>query len=52
MATVAGKLGHTSTNYVMKTYQRYQECKGRGAIQNLPMIEPSQKTEVITVKFR
>jgi len=31
-------MGHTSTKYVMKTYQRYQESNGRPAIQNLPTI--------------
>jgi len=47
IATVAGMMGHTSSKYVMKTYQRYQESNGRAAIQNLPTIDSNEDTKVI-----
>jgi len=52
LATVAGMLGHTSTKYVMKTYQRYQESNGREAILNLPTLEHEQEAKVIRMKFK
>ncbi|KAA2242862.1 site-specific integrase [Chitinophaga agrisoli] len=36
VATVAGLLGHTTTKYVHKTYQRYKKKSGEEAIKNLP----------------
>ena len=39
LATVAGMLGHTSTKYVQKTYQRYILNEAKVAIQKLPSIE-------------
>ena len=38
-ATVAGMLGHTSTQFVQKTYQRYKHINAMAAIQKLPEIE-------------
>lgn len=35
-ATVAGMLGHTSTKFVQKTYQRYKHINAMEAIQKLP----------------
>jgi len=45
IATVDGMMGHTSSKYVMKTYQRYQESNGRAAIQNLPTIYSNEDTK-------
>jgi integrase len=39
IATVAGMLGHTSTKYVEKTYQRYRVHSGKKAIGKLPQAE-------------
>lgn len=36
VATVAGLLGHTTTKYVHKTYQRYKGKSGEEAIKKLP----------------
>jgi integrase len=36
IATVAGMLGHTSTSYVHKTYQRYIKKEAQKAILHLP----------------
>lgn len=36
IATVAGLLGHTTTKYVHKTYQRYRKNSGQEAIKKLP----------------
>lgn len=36
VATVAGLLGHTSSKYVHKTYQRYRKNSGEEAIKKLP----------------
>ena len=36
-ATVAGMLGHTSTQYVHKTYQRYRHANAKKAIMKLPI---------------
>lgn len=36
VATVAGLLGHTSSKYVHKTYQRYRRDAGEDAIKKLP----------------
>lgn len=36
IATVAGMLGHTSTKFVHKTYQRYRSVKALEAISKLP----------------
>lgn len=36
VATVAGLLGHTSSKYVHKTYQRYRKNSGEDAIKKLP----------------
>lgn len=36
LATVAGLLGHTTTKYVQKTYQRYIKVEGITAISKLP----------------
>lgn len=36
IATVAGLLGHTSSKYVHKTYQRYRKDSGEDAIKKLP----------------
>lgn len=38
LATVAGLLGHTSTKYVQKTYQRYIKHEGINAISKLPTL--------------
>lgn len=35
-ATVAGMLGHTSTKFVHKTYQRYKDTNGQMALNKLP----------------
>lgn len=36
VATVAGLLGHTSSKYVHKTYQRYRRNEGEEAVKKLP----------------
>ncbi len=38
MATVAGMLGHTSTKYVHKTYNRYRKANAIDAIKKLPSL--------------
>lgn len=38
-ATVAGMLGHTSTQFVQKTYQRYKHISASEAILKLPTIQ-------------
>jgi integrase/recombinase XerD len=38
LATVAGMLGHTSTKYVHKTYQRYRNSNAQEAINKLPSL--------------
>lgn len=35
-ATVASMLGHTSTKFFYKTYQRYKDSNGQNALENLP----------------
>lgn len=36
LATVAGMLGHTSTKFVQRTYQRFKQINAQEAIQKLP----------------
>jgi site-specific recombinase XerD len=40
VATVAGLLGHTTSKYVHKTYQRYRPPAGEDAIKKLPSRSP------------
>ena len=39
IGTVAGMLGHTSTKFVHKTYQRYRDSSGLDAINKLPRVD-------------